>query len=114
MKDAATEREKLRIMAHWLDDVCAELGVDRALVERLTGPALGMISDVAHGPSRPGAPMTALVVGLATQPGDSEQQITERIARVIAMTASWEAPTAQDEAGNDVEGTAAGTAGTPA
>ena len=50
------EREKLRVMDQWLDAVCAELDVDRELVERVTGPALDLISEVAHGPSRPGAP----------------------------------------------------------
>lgn len=92
VKDSATERQKMAVMGRWLDAACAEVGVDRALIERITGPALGLISDVAHGPSRPGAPMTALVLGLAVAPGDGEEQILERIARLVELARTWEDP----------------------
>lgn len=85
------EREKLRVMDQWLDAVCAELDVDRELVERVTGPALDLISEVAHGPSRPGAPMTALVVGLATREGDDAEAIAARVAQVSELTRTWQA-----------------------
>ena len=85
------EREKLRVMDQWLDAVCAELDVDRELVERVTGPALDLISEVAHGPSRPGAPMTAFVVGLATREGDDEEAIAARVAQVSELTRTWQA-----------------------
>ena len=85
------EREKLRVMDQWLDAVCAELDADRELVERVTGPALDLISEVAHGPSRPGAPMTAFVVGLATREGDDEEAIAARVAQVSELTRTWQA-----------------------
>lgn len=85
------EREKLRVMDQWLDAVCAELDVDRELVERVTGPALDLISEVAHGPSRPGAPMTAFVVGLATREGDDAEAIAARVAQVSELTRTWQA-----------------------
>ena len=85
------EREKLRVMDQWLDAVCAELDVDRELMERVTGPALDLISEVAHGPSRPGAPMTALVVGLATREGDDAEAIAARVAQVSELTRTWQA-----------------------
>ena len=85
------EREKLRVMDQWLDAVCAELDVDRELVERVTGPALDLISEVAHGPSRPGAPMTALVVGLATREGDDAEALAARVAQVSELTRTWQA-----------------------
>lgn len=90
------EREKLRVMGLWLDAVCAELGVDRGLVERVSAPTLDLIGQVAHGPSRPGAPMTALVVGLATREGEDADAIAARVARVSELAAAWEAPTGAD------------------
>lgn len=91
-KDQATEAEKMRVMGHWLDAVCSELGVDRDLVDRISRPTLGLISDVAHGPSRPGAPMTALVLGLASAQAESPEEITERIGRLVQLARTWEAP----------------------
>jgi Domain of unknown function (DUF6457) len=59
------ETRKMAAMNAWLDEVCAELGVDRDLVSATTPTMLRLIGRVAHGPSRPGAPLTAFVVGLA-------------------------------------------------
>ena len=77
------EREKLRIMGHWLDVVAAELDVDRDLLERVSGPVLGLTSDIAHGPSRPGAPLTMLAIGLAATDRTSEE-VTEMVVRWLA------------------------------
>ncbi len=60
-----SEAEKMQQMHAWLDDVCARLDVDRTTVNDVTPDMLDLIRQVAHGPSRPGAPMTAFLVGLA-------------------------------------------------
>ncbi|SEA68789.1 hypothetical protein SAMN02910418_02176 [Bowdeniella nasicola] len=59
-----SEEEKMAVMHAWLDDVCTTLDLDRAVLDHVTPQMLDLIRIVAHGPSRPGAPMTALLVGL--------------------------------------------------
>lgn len=87
------ETEKMAAMDRWLDAVCAELGVDRAVMDANSTGLLELISGVAHGPSRPGAPLTAFLVGLASATaGDSAAQakaVGERITTVSGLVASW-------------------------
>ncbi len=59
------EQQKLTEMNQWLDQVCAALQVDRDLIAEVTPEVLDLVARVAHGPSRPGGPMTAMVVGVA-------------------------------------------------
>lgn len=91
------ETATMATMHRWLDAVCAELGVDRSVVDASTAALLDLIRDVAHGPSRPGAPMTAFLVGLsAGQAGaDARAQasaVAERVERVEALVARWPSP----------------------
>jgi hypothetical protein len=65
---------------------------------------LRLISEVAHGPSRPGAPLTAFVVGLAAAraAGDPEEQaaaVVARVEAVSALVARWTERQAGDSAG---------------
>lgn len=86
----AAEAEKMRQMGEWLDAVAAELGLQPAVVERVRTPMLDMIAEVAHGPSRPGAPMTAMLVGLASDPDDVDGML-DRVARIRRLVAEWPA-----------------------
>ena len=73
----------------WLESVSTELGQDPALVEDL----LDLTRDVAHGPSRPAAPLTAFLVGLASGraleagagPEATVDETRETIERVLAL-----------------------------
>lgn len=47
----------------WLDELATALGVDRKAVDR--DLLLGVAADAAHGVSRPSAPLTTFLVGLA-------------------------------------------------
>lgn len=47
----------------WLDELSTALGVDRGAVDR--DLLLDVARDAAHGVSRPSAPLTTFVVGLA-------------------------------------------------
>ncbi|OIR40955.1 hypothetical protein BJP08_09620 [Corynebacterium sp. NML140438] len=59
--------EGLQSTHEWLDEVSRELNVSPELTRTLVGDILKMTADVAHnGPSRPAAPTTAFVVGVAT------------------------------------------------
>lgn len=85
------ETEKMAAMNRWLDAVCAELEVDRSVMDTNSTALLRLISDVAHGPSRPGAPLTAFLVGLAgaSAPGPAAPAVGERIAAVSRLVESW-------------------------
>ncbi len=87
------EAEKMRRMGVWLDTVVAELGIAPEVLDRIRTPMLDMIAEVAHGPSRPGAPLTAMLVGLVSDPTDAEA-ILARVARVRELVAAW--PAAED------------------
>lgn len=97
------ERAKMAQMNSWLDDVCKELGVNRSVMTDATGPLLALIKHVAHGPSRPGAPLTAFAVGLASglatagADGDtaqtpvSSEDVESRIAQLETLVTQWRA-----------------------
>ncbi|MGP6173963.1 DUF6457 domain-containing protein [Corynebacterium sp. A21] len=50
----------------WLQSVSTELGQDPTVIQALMKDLLDLTRDVAHGPSRPAAPLTAFLVGLAS------------------------------------------------
>ncbi|MFK5163931.1 DUF6457 domain-containing protein [Propionibacterium freudenreichii] len=64
--------------------VAGELGLDDGLPAEAEKPVLDLISQVAHGPSRPGAPLTAFLVGVAVGRGDSLEDQTAAISRLVA------------------------------
>ena len=91
------ETRKMTVMNAWLDEVCAELGVEREVLSAVTSPMLRLIGEVAHGPSRPGAPLTAFVVGLAAaraadDPAGQAAAVVERVEAVSALVDRWAEP----------------------
>ncbi|MBD8063233.1 DUF6457 domain-containing protein [Oceanitalea stevensii] len=87
--------ERMAQMHEWLHEVCAELGVDPAVVESTAEPLLALVGQVAHGPTRPGAPLTAFLVGLAAGAAGREldtaatvRDVTERAEAVERLVAS--------------------------
>lgn len=85
-KDEAT---KMAEMERWLRAVCEDLELDfDALIEPNKHALLRLISSVAHGPSRPGAPMTAFLVGYAAAMREADPS---DIARSLDVKAKgWE------------------------
>lgn len=67
-------------MRRWLRLVSAELGVDPGLITESEQPLLELVSTVAHGPSRPGAPLTAFLIGVATGNGGDAVQLANQIS----------------------------------
>jgi hypothetical protein len=71
-------------MDRWLAAACAELGLDAADVP--TGLVLDLARDVAHQVLRPGAPVTAYLLGLAVGRGADP---AEAAAKLTALTRDW-------------------------
>jgi len=91
---SAEESDKMAVMNRWLDEVRVELGVDRSVLDANSVALLGLIKSVAHGPSRPGAPMTAFLIGLAsgaatTNPADQTTAVADRIRAVDRLITDW-------------------------
>ncbi|MGC4152352.1 MAG: DUF6457 domain-containing protein [Propionicimonas sp.] len=82
----ADNPEKMAAMRHWLGAVEGELGLDPELIESVESPLLELISTVAHGPSRPGAPLTAFLIGVATGQGRDPRELIARISELASRT----------------------------
>lgn len=81
--------EKMAKMAAWLQAVSKELQLPEGTIAPVQEELLNLISDVAHGPSRPGAPLTAFLVGFAAR-GDI-QQAGENVAKLRDLVAHYPA-----------------------
>ena len=81
--------EKMAEMARWLEAVSAEVGLDRELIKKYQAPLLQLIGKVAHGPSRPAAPLTAFLVGYAA--ASKDQDPVELVRRLEQRAENWDA-----------------------
>ncbi|MDN6815090.1 MAG: DUF6457 domain-containing protein, partial [Corynebacterium variabile] len=72
--------EEKAAMLAWLDDVADQLGIDHDEERALVGEILQLTSTVAHDRSRPAAPVTAFLIGLAAVRAGTDP--TELIAAV--------------------------------
>jgi Domain of unknown function (DUF6457) len=76
-----------KALSEWVDAVCQELGLEDAVDNASTvDMVLDLTSDVAHGVSRPGAPVTAFLIGLAAgraaDPAVAARDYSEKISRL--------------------------------
>lgn len=70
--------EKMARMRAWLTEVSAKLELSEDVLGPVETSLLDLIAAVAHGPSRPGAPLTAFLVGYAAgKGGDAAALISE-------------------------------------
>jgi hypothetical protein len=70
----------------WVAAACAELGLDPADVESKV--VLDVARDVAHQVLRPGAPVTAYLIGVAVGRGADP---ADAAARISALALAWPA-----------------------
>lgn len=99
----------MSLLEDWLDAACAELGLDRGEIDR--DLVLDLARDVAHGVARPGAPLTAYLLGLAVGRGAPAR---DAAARLTEMAEGWDAGAADRTAGPaDAPGAVPGPAGEP-
>src|SRR6476620_5033948 len=79
-------------MQEWVGQVAGRLGLDLAGVDQqeLVTAVLDLTADVAHGVSRPAAPVTAFLVGLAAGgAADPPAAVARHIAAVRDLAALW-------------------------
>ncbi|MFT4228648.1 DUF6457 domain-containing protein [Micropruina sp.] len=73
---------RMNRMREWLTRVAAELGLDPAVVLDHEEDLLAMVSAVAHGQSRPGAPLSAFLAGVAVGRGGSAAEVVGRVTEL--------------------------------
>lgn len=66
-------------MRAWLRRVAAELDLDPQVVLDHEEELLGLVAAVAHGQSRPGAPLSAFLVGVAVGRGAAASEVVRRV-----------------------------------
>lgn len=82
--------------ARWEQTLTGALGIPAEVLEQLTGPILDMVRDVAHGVSRPSAPLTAFLVGLASGSASAAAgtlpaaEVMTRVEHVGRLVEAWE------------------------
>lgn len=74
----------MTVMDDWVTAACAELGLDPAEVSVPT--VLDLTKDVAHQVLRPGAPVTAYLLGVAVGRG---ADLAATAARLSELAGSW-------------------------
>ena len=72
----------------WVEAAGAELGLDASDVP--VKAVLDMARDVAHGVVRPGAPVSAYLMGVAVGRGADAAEVADRLSR---LALSWSEPT---------------------
>jgi hypothetical protein len=90
-----------KAMSEWVTAVARELGIEvggSAVVDAV----LDLTADVAHRVSRPAAPVTAFLVGIAAGRADDPSVAAADYARKIsALAEGWDADTERGVAAND-------------
>ncbi|QOQ38985.1 DUF6457 domain-containing protein [Trueperella pecoris] len=80
------EATKMAIMSDWLGAVATEIDADPALITAHRDELLDLVGAIAHGPSRPGAPMTLFLLGLRAGAGED---VSELVTKVNALVESY-------------------------
>ena len=75
----------MSVLEDWLTAACRELGLDRGDIDR--DLVLDLARDVAHGVARPGAPLTAYLLGLAVGRGAPAR---DAAARLTELAEGWQ------------------------
>lgn len=98
-----TESSDATALTEWLTAVTLELGLEDALESRTTvDTVLDLTSDVAHGVSRPGAPVTAFLVGVAAGRADDPAVAARDYAEKIRNLAKgWDSAGERGVPAND-------------
>ena len=77
----------------WVASVAAELGIEDAVDhDTIVDTVLDLTADVAHNVSRPGAPLTAFLLGIAVGRADKPKVASRDLAaKVTKLSEEWTA-----------------------
>ncbi|MEN8706237.1 MAG: DUF6457 domain-containing protein [Nocardioides marinisabuli] len=85
----------------WIDELCDALDLDAEVDETLL---LDLARDVAHAVTRPAAPLSAYLLGLAAGAKGGDPAVVEELAeRVRALADGWDQPATA--AADNIDGT---------
>jgi hypothetical protein len=86
-----SESSDATALSDWVNAVAQELGLAESFDGRGTiDLVLDLTSDVAHGVSRPGAPVTAFLVGVAAgRTGDPAAAAKDYAAKISKLAEGW-------------------------
>ncbi|MCW0214687.1 MAG: DUF6457 domain-containing protein [Pseudonocardia sp.] len=92
-----------KAMTEWITAVSRELGLEGSLDSDATVDlVLDLTSDVAHGVSRPAAPVTAFLIGVAAGRADDPTVAARDFAgKVSKLAEGWDADTERAVPAND-------------
>ncbi|MBW0118205.1 hypothetical protein I4J48_23480 [Pseudonocardia sp. KRD-169] len=78
-------------MSEWVTAVSRELGLEGVVDSvGIVDMVLDLTADVAHGVSRPGAPVTAFLIGVAAgRAEDPAAAARDHAARISELAAGW-------------------------
>jgi hypothetical protein len=78
-------------MSEWITAVSRELGLEGQVdAQRSVDAVLDLTSDVAHGVSRPAAPVTAFLVGVAAgRAADPQVAAADYAQKISALAEGW-------------------------
>jgi hypothetical protein len=87
-----TQSSDARALSEWVTAVVRELGIEDALEGGgVVDMVLDLTSDVAHGVSRPGAPVTAFLVGVAAgRAADPTVAARDYAQKISRLADGWE------------------------
>jgi hypothetical protein len=90
-------------MSEWVTAVAQELGLEGAIdSDTVVDLVLDLTSDVAHGVSRPAAPVTAFLIGIAAGRADDPVVAARDYAQIATRLAEgWNADTERAVPAND-------------
>lgn len=75
--------EKMARMHAWLAQVCSELELPPDIFAGLDTRMLSLVAKIAHGPTRPGGPLTMYAVGLAVAGGADVDDTLARLETLV-------------------------------
>jgi len=78
----------MSVLENWIEAACADLGLDRAVVNERA--VLDLARQVAHQVDRPAAPVTAFLLGVAVGGG---HPYDEAAGRLLALSERWQPAT---------------------
>lgn len=85
-----TGSKDAQALAEWVAAVAQELGIDGVDNGAIVDMVLDLTADVAHGVSRPGAPVTAFLVGVAAgRAADPAAAARDHAATISRLAEGW-------------------------